>query len=490
MIIRVTLTALLLIGVVFSADDIIKPREHILKNGMKIILIEDRNSPLVVCRLYYKVGSVNETIGKSGISHMLEHMMFKGTKKIGVADTLKSAALEKIIDSLYRKSDSLFAAGDTSGFAKIKTSAKAVADSQRSFHKNNELWNLYQKEGGTALNAWTGDDMTAYIVTLPSNKLELFLWLESDRMANPVMREFYTERDVVIEERRLRYENSPYGRYYETLFSTFFEAHPYRIPTIGYMSDLQQLKRDDAFNHFRTYYAPNNSFLVLIGDFKSDSAIAAVERYFSPIPKGPTLPQVVTKEPEQIGTKKIEVKKDASPVVSFVYKAPLLGDPDIYSIDLASSILSGKSGRLWRTLVDKKGLCSSVSASFGLQRYASYFFIQAELTENASHDEVEKVILEEIKLLSVAPVSTRELEKVKNIAESDNINGLRNNENLADKIAWAENTADSWRFLNEYLGKIQSVTPDELKKAASKWLTEKNLTEGRVIRIKETGSSK
>jgi predicted Zn-dependent peptidase len=472
-----------------AADNIVNPKEYMLKNGMKVLLLEDHNSPLVVCRLYLKVGSVYENIGKSGISHMLEHMMFKGTKRIGVLDTAASFSLETKIDSLFRLSDSYYAKGDTAQFTKIRALAKTVSDSQRTFHKNNELWNLYQKEGGTSLNAWTGDDMTAYIVTLPSNKLELFLWLESDRLANPVMREFYTERDVVTEERRLRYENSPYGRYYESLFSTFYEAHPYRIPTIGYMSDIRQLKRDDAFNHFRKFYAPNNAVLVLIGDFFADSAKLQIEKYFSDIPKGEPISPIVTEEPAQIGAKQLVVKKDAAPVITILYRVPSFPDSSIYAIDLASSILSGKSGRLWKKLVDEKGLCTSISASYGLQRYSSYFFIQADLTETANHAEVQKLIVEEVDKLGVYSVSNRELLKVKNIAEADMINALRSNERLADQLAWAENTAGSWNFLNEYSKRTSEVTADMLQKTAKKWLIEKNMTIGWLIREKSIEES-
>lgn len=467
-----------------SAEELLNAREHTLKNGLKVLLVEDHHSPLIVSRLYFKVGSVNETIGKSGISHMLEHMMFKGTKRMGVADTAASFKLEPKIDSLFRVADALNAAGDSAKYAEVRTLARKTADEQRAFHKNNELWDLYQKEGGTSLNAWTGDDMTAYIVTLPSSKLELFLWLESDRMLNPVMREFYTERDVVIEERRMRYEDSPYGRFYETLFSTFYEAHPYRIPTIGYMSDLKQLKRDDAFNHFRKYYTPNNAMLILVGDFNSDSALKQVDRYFGSIPRGPALDPVVTHEPIQIGQKRITVKKDAAPIVMILFPGPEIHDSALFPLDLSSSILSGKSGRLWKKLVDGKKLCTSISASLSPQKYGGYFMIQAELTEEAKPAEVEQIIFEELATLRQTPVSERELEKVKNQAEADRIRGLRSNEGLADQLAWAENAAGSWRFLNLYANGIRGVTKEHIQVVATRYLTEKNSTVGTLVREK------
>ncbi len=484
--------SVIMIWSIFSAqaEEIIKPTEHILQNGLKVLLIEDRNSPLVVCRLYYNVGSVNEMGGKSGLSHMLEHMMFKGTRKIGVKDTAASFALEGKIDSLFRLSDKIRESGNLALYDSIRAEARSIADSQRTFHKNNELWDLYQKEGGTFLNAWTGADMTAYIVTLPSNKLELFLWLESDRMSNPVMREFYTERDVVAEERRMRYEDSPYGRYYETLFASFYEAHPYRIPTIGYSSDIMQLTRDDAFNHFNQYYVPNNAFMVLIGDFNKDSVITKVKQYFSEIKPREINSIPITKEPEQIGEKRLKVKKDAGPLVTVLYKTPPISDSSIYALDLFSTILSGKSGRLWKTLVDKKRLCASVSAGFGLRRYGSYFYIQADLMESASHAEVEEIIFSEINRLTKEEVSERELQKVKNQAEADYINGLRSNERLADQLAWAENSAGSWRFLNTYRLKISETKSNDITTAISKWITEKNRTTGWLIREKGEEISK
>jgi len=217
----------------YSAD-LVQVKEHNLNNGLRVLFVEDHNTPLVVCRLYYKVGSVCENIGKTGLSHMLEHMMFKGTKKVGVSDFAKEQAYTPAIDSLFLLADAARDQDDTVHMALYKKEAEALVEKQRQCIKNNELWSLYQKEGGTNLNAYTSNLMTAYIVTLPSNKIELFMWLESDRMANPVMREFYTERDVVMEERRLRTDDNPTSLVHEALNSAMFNlAMIFRRLVIG-----------------------------------------------------------------------------------------------------------------------------------------------------------------------------------------------------------------------------------------------------------------
>jgi len=476
----------LLVSFSFS-EPLVNVKEHVLKNGLKVLMVEDHQSPLTVCRLYYKVGSTYEMIGKTGLSHMLEHMMFKGTQNVGVSDFKKEQAFEKRIDSLFVRSDAARDQGDSLLSRQYKNEAMAIAVEQRKVLVNNELWNLYQKNGGTELNAWTSDYLTAYIVTLPRNKTELFMWLESDRMKNPVMREFYPERDVVMEERRLRYENSPYGRYYESLSSMLFEAHPYRIPTIGYMEDLKHLTRDDAFGHFKKYYAPNNAVLILVGDIDEALVLKQVEDYFGPIPRQEAVTEPKTKDPESVGQKRLVVKKKVGPVVDLFFKTPGITDKAVYPLNVLEGVLSGKSGRLFKTLVRDKKLVTDISAGHYVQNWVSYFLIHADVIQGVSHQVVEDEIWKELEKIKIEMISERELEKVKNNTAASQINLLRSNESVADRLAFYEVGGD-WRMLNSYTDEIRAVTREAVMQGAKTYLTEKNSTVGWVVSPEEGGA--
>ncbi|OGS37440.1 MAG: hypothetical protein A2293_10925 [Elusimicrobia bacterium RIFOXYB2_FULL_49_7] len=486
-----TILAFFLMTLLFGttvSEDLVKVSEHILDNGLKILIVEDHHTPLAVCRLYYKVGSVNEIPGKTGLSHMLEHMMFKGTKRIGVSDYDKERLIAHSIDSLFALYDRFRDSHDTVGMKKVRQEAAVLSDKQRQYLKNNELWSLYQREGGTALNAYTADYMTAYIVTLPSNKIELFFWLESDRMANPVLREFYTERDVVMEERRLRYENSPYGRYNETLGSLVFESHPLRNPTIGFMSDVMHLSREDALHHFKTYYVPDNAVLVLVGDVQEQNVLHLAKRYFGPVPAGHSpVPQVTVQEPDQVGEKRLQVHKNVGAVLDLLIKTPELGESDVYALDIIEGVLNGASGRLYKSLVQDKKLCTDISAGNYVSKYYGLFTIHAELKQGADHQAVEQAIFDELDKLKREKIGLRELEKVKNRVTAAEINGLRENEHLADRLAYFE-IIRSWKLINTYTDAVKAVTRETVLKTAQHYFEKRYCTLGWMVQDKEGGS--
>ena len=220
--------------------------KEVLDNGLTVLLHPNKQAPTVSCRLFYVTGSVHEVPGKSGLAHILEHELFKGTKKVGVSDSVADARFMATQDSLQALIRSAKLAGDTAKLKDLNAKHDSVLNEHRKIFVKDELWGAYQAAGGTGLNAFTTDLMTAYIVTLPKNKIELFMWLEADRMQNAVLREFYSERSVVREERRMRYDDKPTGRYYESLNSLIYEAFPYRVPTIGWPSDIENPTREKA----------------------------------------------------------------------------------------------------------------------------------------------------------------------------------------------------------------------------------------------------
>jgi len=459
----------------------IKGKEFVLENGFKVIVVEDHKAPIVACRLYYLVGSVYENIGTSGLSHMLEHMMFKGTHAIGVKNHQKDIAFQTQMDSLYDIANSLLEKGDSAKAAPVLEEASKVLKSQRENLINNELWEMYLKAGGTGLNAYTSNLLTAYIVTLPANKIELFFWLESDRMKNPIMREFYAERNVVMEERRMRYEDSPTGRYFETLSSLFYEAHPLRIPTIGYMSDLKHLNHNQAMGHFKKFYVPNNAILVLVGDIQMREAKQLAEKYFNAVPRGKAIiPNIVTQEAEPIGEKRFTLKKSIEPRLDFIFRTPGIGNDALYAIDVIEGIFNGKSGRLTKRLVDKEKLCTRISAGNYMNKYISQFRVRASLKKSSDHQAVEKIIWEEISKVAKEGLTGRELDKVINHVTRYQVNSLKSLEGIADKIAFFE-VCGNWRMVNEYLEKMEKVTIEDVKKAAGQFLVKQNLTIGNLI---------
>ncbi|MBI5125760.1 MAG: insulinase family protein, partial [Planctomycetes bacterium] len=270
-------------------------KEHVLKNGLKVLTLERHKSPTVSLRIVYKVGSVNERPGITGVSHLFEHMMFKGTKLFGTKDWDVEEPLLKREDELVAATEGERHKGASADQGKIKaleTELEEVRKKLKDVTVKDELWSIYMSHGGTGLNASTGEDATFYYCDLPTNKLELWGLIESDRMKNMVLREFYSEKDVVMEERRLRTETSPFGLLLEQLRAATFTAHPYSWPVIGWMSDINALTKEGTKEYFTRYYAPNNAVLIAVGDFQTQEFIKLVEKYFSDIPSQPPIPTV------------------------------------------------------------------------------------------------------------------------------------------------------------------------------------------------------
>ncbi|HVY62445.1 MAG TPA: pitrilysin family protein, partial [Planctomycetota bacterium] len=333
-----SLVPLLLLGaaLVARADDA-KPapafslgvHEAHLENGLEVLTVERPGAPRATCWLFMKTGSVNEHTGITGISHLFEHLMFKGTHTIGVKDYARDQKLQLELDAAWQELRAADAGTDDAKKVELVKRFKALQKAERENDVQDELWDLYLSNGGTGLNAFTTEDMTVYIVTLPSNKVELFMWLESDRLAHAVFREFYAERDVVKEERRLD-ENRPEGPFEEQLYATFFMAMPYHWPVLGWMSDLDAITPADCRAYFDIFYAPNNAALVVVGDVKHEEVEKLAERYFGRIPRGKVPPPAIrTVEPRPCGERRVTVeKKDARPRATLIFHCPRRGEAD------------------------------------------------------------------------------------------------------------------------------------------------------------------
>jgi zinc protease len=410
-----------------------EPREYVLSNGMKVLLVEVPKAPVATVQVWYKVGSRNEVMGRAGLSHMLEHMMFKGTAK-------------------YPKG---------------------------SFSR------LVRKNGGID-NAFTSQDFTAYFENLAADRVELALEMEADRMQGLILdnSEFQTEREVVKEERRLRTEDDPQGALVEALFAQAFLSHPYHWPVIGWFADLDAMSLDDLQRHYDTYYSPNNATLIVVGDIKADSLLPTIKRLFEPIPKGPSPKQSLPAEPEQRGERRFLLKREAQvPFVMMGFRVPNYSSDDSYALDVLESILSrGKSSRLYQSLVYDQKASLAVGAEYSLmQSDPSLFYFYALVTPGQKVEAVEEAVHREIARLQNEPPTEIELQRAKNQVEAARIFEQDSNFRNAMILGQAETIGAGWRRADQFLERIRSVTAKDVQRVAKQYLTEDNRTVGILI---------
>ncbi|MCX6354664.1 MAG: pitrilysin family protein [Candidatus Aureabacteria bacterium] len=454
-------------------------KEHHLPNGLTLLMLEHHEAPVVSCSVFYRVGSVDEEVGSTGISHLLEHMMFKGTRLVGTKDFSREEPLLRKIDALHariREKESGAVSGTDSSVTMMKQDLARVERDADALKIENELWKIYTQNGAVGLNASTGRDYTQYVCSLPSNRLELWMWLESDRMQNAVFREFYRERDVVLEERRLRIDDSPEGTFDEQLFATSFIAHPYRWPVIGWKSDIANISPGMLESFYRRSYAPNNAIIVIVGDIQTPQVIGLAERYFGPVPAGPQLPPVVTREPGQRGKREAILKLPASPKISLAFHKPGVGDEDDIALDVLDNILSsGRTSRLYRHLVEETQVAVSVSCDNNTMKYPSLFVFEAIPRQPRTCSDVEGALFKEIETLAKEPVSEWELQKSRNQVEANFVRGLESTSDLASLIGTYASIY-SWEYINTYIPKVRAITAPDLIRVTKKYLREENCT--------------
>jgi predicted Zn-dependent peptidase len=461
---------------------------YTLKNGLRLLMLERRLSPTVSMYIRYRSGAVDEADGKTGTAHLLEHMMFKGTKTIGARNypreqklLAKIEAAGKALDLEKLKEKS----ADPITIERLTKELTGLQDAHRRQTVSNEIDRLYTENGAVGLNASTGQDLTTYQVSIPANRIELWARIESDRMRNPVFREFYTERDVVMEERRQRYESNPDGKLLESYLATAFIAHPYRRPVIGWPSDLRFLDMAYMRRFLKETHAPNNTVIAIVGDIRPPEVIKLVKKYFGPIPAQKPAPIPLTQEPVQSGERRIEVRYAADPKLILGYHKPPPPDFSDYVFDLIESLLTrGRTSRLYKTLVEEKRLATGIQAHNGLPgaRYPNQFVFFATPRHPHTNMDLERAIYEEIEKLKADLVPESELEKVKNRLRADFIRGLDSNAGLAGMLSYYEALVGDFRYLTGYTAVIDKITPDDIRKAARTYLTGDNRTVASGVR--------
>jgi predicted Zn-dependent peptidase len=453
--------------------------EHTLKNGMKLLLVERHTSPTVAAWIRFRVGSVDERSDERGIAHLLEHMLFKGTTTLGTTDY---AAEKPLLDKIEQTGQALIAEkarGDKANTARIAELTQQLSKLETEAGKfviKDEFFELYSKNGGVGYNAFTSRDGTTYLISLPSNKLELWAAIESDRMKNAVLREFYTERAVVMEERRRSYDADPENKLWETFLASSYLAHPYGQPTIGWMSDIENLTRTKAERFFHDYYGPHSAIVAIVGDIDTAATIALVERYFGAIPPGKKPAPVTAEEPNQAGERRIEVISESEPTLMIGFHKPAISAPDDYVFDVISTILGhGRTSRLYKKLVIETQIATEVGVFDAPgSRYPNLLVINANLRSPHTIQEVEHSILAELESLKSKPVTERELQQVLNGIEFEEARRMGANGGLARNLTEYEAVAGSWRYMTEYRRKVAAVTPADIQRVARHYFTQEN----------------
>jgi zinc protease len=427
---------LLLISAASAPAQNFPVREVVLDNGLKVLLLEDHKSAAVTFQVWYRVGSRNELDGKSGLSHFLEHMMFKGTPTV----------------------------------------------------KPEEYARIIAKNGGNS-NAFTSYDYTAYYATMSREKIGIEIDLEADRMANAILdgTTFEAEKNVVMEERRLRTEDNPGAALGEVAAAIIHTVYPYRRPIIGWMSDILNLSREDLRSHYKTYYAPNNAYVVVVGDFASEEILARITQGFGKIARGAEPPKVTLEEPPQKGERRVALKKEAElPLLAMYYHVPNLQSPDALALDLLSTILaSGRSSRLYQDLVYRKQIATGVDADYdGLAIGPTTFSFTAQVMPDKQTAEVEQAIDALIEQIKSEPVTDRELQKAKNQVEAAFVFGQDSIFGQAMRLARFESVA-KWQLIEGYLPGIRAVTAADVLRVAKKYLDPDQRTVATLIPTKE-----
>lgn len=453
-----------------------------LKNGLTVLMLERNLSPTVSLFIRYRIGAVDEQSGKSGAAHLLEHMMFKGTTSIGTKNYPSEKkildAMEKIGTALDREKRKGQKA-NREIIKKYSAQVKALQKKHRKLFIPNEIDRLYTENGGLDMNASTGQDITTYHVSLPANKIELWARIESDRLLNPVFREFYTERDVVMEERRQRVESDPDGKLYEQFMSAAYNMHPYGRPILGWEEDLTSLNPVSLKEIFANYQDPKNIVIAVVGDIKHQETLALIEKYFGRIPAHDVRETVIAPEQPQTEERRIKVTFDANPMLLMGFHKPNLPAYEDHVFDVLETILSkGRTSRLYSRLVTQQQIAKSVSAVNGVpaSRYPNLFMISAQPRHPHTNSELEEAILQEIEKIKIQPVTDEELIKAKNNIKMDYIKNLDSNSEIASILSYFEVLLGDYTFFADYLKNVDRVTVADIQKVAEVYLNKNNRT--------------
>ena len=460
-----------------------KVTEFTLANGLHFIVLERHEAPVVSFHTYVKAGSLEDPEGESGLAHMFEHMAFKGTESIGSRNWPEEKKAIAEVEVAYNRLQAERNAGpqtDATKLEQLQEALKAAIERADSFVEPNLYPRIIEENGGVGLNAETGTDATEYFYSLPSNRLELWFLLESQRFLHPVFREFYKERDVVMEEYRMRIESNPQGKLMQMFLATAFAAHPYRRTGAGWPSDIQNLRTDEAWQFFHEYYVPANMVMAIVGDVNPAEVKRMAEKYFGPMPKRPVPSEALTVEPKQDGPKQVQVKSPSQPMLLIGYKRPSEYDKDDAVFDVISGILgSGRTGVLYKEMVrDKKvSLMAASGDTFPDGRYPNMFVFMMAPSLGHTVADNEKTFYDILERFKAEKVSPEQLARVKTKARAGLIRHLASNAGLASLLTSYYADYGDWRKMFTSLDDLDKVTAEDVQRVAKEYF----VPEGRTV---------
>ena len=458
--------------------------EHQLANGMRWLVLPRPGAPTVSFVVQFRVGAVNAAQGQTGIAHFLEHLLFKGTETLGTRDSSAERALFLRMDALQDSILTLEARGDTTAVPLLRDGIDSLETEARAYVLPNEFERILSANGGRGLNASTDWESTTYFVEMPANRAELWFLLESDRMANPVFREFYTERDIVAEERRQRVDTNPVGLLFEAHMAAAFTVHPYGRPVVGYMSDIQRFRRPDVEAYFRSYYGPRNAVVTVVGDIDPDQILAWADEYFEDLPAGEIPEPVLLREPGQSEERRVEIDLAVSPQVRMGWPVVETSHPDAAALTVLSRLLTGGlTSRLHRRLVIEDQVATGVTSSMGPGvRFPAIFAIDATPRSPNTTADIEAAVYAELDSLRRTPPSERELQRIRNQLEAGEIRRLASNFGLAFQLSASASNFGDWRTTFGFTDRLARVEAEDVRRVTERFFTPEHRTVATLVR--------
>ena len=466
--------------------------EFTLDNGIKFIVLERHQAPVVSFMIYANVGAVNEADGRTGVAHYLEHLAFKGTSEIGTTNYAAEKALFDRMDKTFTQLKAAEKAGEEATVAELQAELEALQKEAAAYVEQNKYGQIIEQAGGVGLNATTAADATRYFYSLPANKLELWMSLESERFLDPVFREFFEEKQVILEERRMRVDNSPIGTMIEEFLQASFDAHPYRRPIIGYEEDLYNATRQDIQDFYDTYYGPGNLTAVVVGDVDPEQVQALAEAYFGRYVPRPEPPELVIDERPQTEPREFVLELDSEPWYLEGYHRPDINHPDHVIYGMVESLLaSGRTSRLYKTLVNDAQVALTIGSLNGFpgDKYDNIFLLYGLTAPGNTPDDIATLFAQELQRLQQDPVSQAELDRVKTQARAGLLRSLDSNSGMASLLAEYEAKTGSWRNVFKDLEAIDAVTAEDVQRVAQDLFRESNRTVGKLMPLSEAQDS-